>query len=334
MKILVTGGAGYIGSVATYMLLQEGHEVVVFDNFTTGHELALQKLKNDFSDKLSYFKVDLNNKMQLFEMFHTVKHIEAVFHYAAVCKVNESMEDPYKYFANNVTGSLNLIETMRDYNIDKLVFSSTCAVYGETKYTPVDENHPTNPANPYGESKKMVENIIKWYGELKGLNYVILRYFNVCGASDDGEIGDSKRPSVLLVQNAVRGALGIEPFLLTCPTVGTADGTPIRDYINVVDLNAAHIKALEYLNSGGRSEVINLGTGQGNSVLEIVNKVERITGKKIDRKKAEARKGEYAKIYADISKAKRVLGWKPERTIEDSINSLVKWYGKHPKGWE
>jgi len=334
MKILVTGAAGYIGSVATYMLLQKGHEVVVFDNFTTGHEAALKKFEEEYKSRFKYYEVDLKDKKKLAEVLKNEKGIDAVLHYAASCMVNESMENPAKYFENNVYGSLNLIESIANAGINKLVFSSTCAVYGETQYTPVDEAHPTNPANPYGASKKMVEDIIAWYGKLKGLNYVILRYFNVCGASDDGEVGDSKNPSVLLIQNAVRGALGIEPFFLTCPKVDTPDGTPIRDYINVVDLNGAHIKALEYLGSGGKSDIFNLGTGTGNSVLEIIEEVEKITGKKIERKKAEPRQGEYAKIYADISKAKASLSWEPTRSIEDSINSLVKWYKKYPKGWE
>ena len=333
MKILVAGGAGYIGSIASYMLLQRGDEVVVFDNFTTGHRGVVEKFKNEFNNQFNFYEGDLRDSASIKAILMDEKKIDAVVHYAAACKVNESMEDPYKYFANNVNGSLNLLESMRDHNVNKLVFSSTCAVYGETQYTPVDEKHPTNPANPYGESKKMVEKIIEWFGELKGLEYVILRYFNVCGASDDGEVGDSKNPSVLLVQNAVRGALGIEPFFLTCPTVDTPDGTPVRDYINVVDLNEAHIKALEYLDKGGKSDTFNLGTGSGNSVLEIVEEVEKITGKSLPRKKGEERRGEYAKIYADITKARKNLNWKPKRTLPDSINSLIKWYEKYPKGW-
>lgn len=334
MKILVTGGAGYIGSVATYMLLQKGHELVVFDNFTTGNEGVLKKFQEKYPSKFQYYNIDLLDKKGVNNVLDKEKGIEAVLHYAAFCKVNESMENPYKYFENNVYGSLNFIESMRDHNIDKLVFSSTCALYGETQYIPVDEKHPTNPTNPYGESKLMVEKIIEWYGKLKGLNYVILRYFNVCGASDDGEVGDAKNPSVLLVQNAVRGALGIDSFVLTCPKVDTPDGTPIRDYVNVADLNEAHIKALDYLTNGGESNIFNLGTGKGNSVLEIIKKVEEITGKKLPREKGEERKGEYAKIYADTSKAQEILGWEPTRSLEDSIKSLVTWYGKYPKGWE
>ncbi len=332
-KILVVGGGGYIGSVATYLLLQKGNEVVVVDNFSTGHELPLVFLKSQFKSKLNYYKADLNDPSSLKPIFKKENGIDIVLHYAASCLVNESMENPQKYFQNNVVGTHNLLTEILSAGIKNIVFSSTCAVYGEANYVPVDEKHPTNPSNPYGMSKRMIEHMLEWYGKLGKLNYVILRYFNVCGASDDGEIGDSKSPSVLLVQNAVRGALGIEPFFLTCPRVDTPDKTPIRDYINVVDLNEAHIRAVKYLKDGGRSEIINLGTGKGNSVLEIVNAVQKITGVKFDFEKGEERKGEYAVMYANIDKAKKVLGWEPKRTIEDSVNSLVKWYKKHPKGW-
>jgi len=179
----------------------------------------------------------------------------------------------------------------------------------------------------------MVEKIIEFYGKLKGLQYVILRYFNVCGATDDGLIGDAKKPSTLLVQNAVRGALNIEPFYLTCPEVNTPDKTPIRDYINVVDLNEAHLLAVKKLSKENFGEVINLGTGTGNSVLEIVNQVQEVTGVKFPLKKTPPREGDDAKKIASIEKAKKVLGWQPKRTIEDSVNSLVKWYEAHPNGW-
>jgi len=331
-KILVTGGAGYIGSIATYLLLQKGYEVVVIDNLTTGHQEPLDFFEKKFgSKKFRYYKADLRESLN--KIFKKEKNIDAVLHYAASCLVNESMENPQKYFSNNVCGTQNLLVTLLKYNIKNIVFSSTCAVYGETEYVPVDEKHPTNPANPYGLSKRMIEQMIEWYGKLAELNYVILRYFNVCGASDDGKVGDSKDPSVLLIQNAVRGALGIEPFYLTCPKVDTPDGTPIRDYINVVDLNEAHLLALKHLLQGGKNEIMNLGTGKGNSVLEIVNKVQEICGVKFDLKKAKPRQGEYAEIFADNKKARKVLKWKPKRSIESSVNSLVKWYEKHPQGW-
>lgn len=332
-KILITGGGGYIGSNSAYLMLKNGFEVVVIDNYQTGYREPLEFLQKNFgSKKIRYYNSDIRKPLK--SLFQKEKNFDAALHYAASCEVNESVEYPEKYFSNNVCGSQNLLSELIAHGVDRVVFSSTCAVYGETRYVPVDENHPINPTNPYGSSKRMVEQIIEWYGKLKSLNYVILRYFNVCGASDDGEIGDSKKPSVLLVQNAVRGALGIETFSLTCPKVDTPDGTPVRDYINVVDLNEAHLSALNYLFKGGESSVINLGTGQGNSVLEVIEKVKKITGKKFDIKKGEARKGEYAKIYANIARASDILGWRPTRSIEDSVESLVKWYKGHPQGWK
>ncbi|KKR28916.1 MAG: UDP-galactose 4-epimerase [Candidatus Woesebacteria bacterium GW2011_GWA1_39_8] len=332
-KILVTGGAGYIGSVATYLLLQKDFEVVVVDNLSTGHKEPLLFFENKFGKKkFRYYETDLRKSLDF--IFKEESGIDAVLHYAASCMVNESMENPQKYFSNNVCGTQNLLTTLLKYNVKNIVFSSTCETYGEVQYVPVDEEHPSNSVTPYGISKSIVERIVRTYGDLKLLNYVIFRYFNVCGASDDGEIGDSKKPSVLLVQNAVKGALGIEPFFLTYREVGTPDGTPIRDYINVVDLNEAHIKALEYLLGGGKNEIINLGTGDGNSVLEIVDKVQKITNVKFKARRSDPRKGEPSKLIADIKKAKRVLDWSPERSIENSVKSLIKWYTKHPKGWE
>ena len=331
-KILVTGAGGYIGSVATYLLLSEGYNVVAIDNFTTGYEAPLKLLKKKFGEKqFNYYKADLRNDIS--PIFKKEKGIDAVLHYAASCVVDESMKNPIKFFGNNVCGTQNLLSTLQDFGINKLVFSSTCAVYGDAQYMPIDEKHPTNPVNPYGESKLIVEKIIQWQGKLSNLKYVIFRYFNVCGASDDGLIGDSKRPSSLLVQNAVRGALGIEPFFITCPKVNTPDKTPIRDYINVVDLDLAHLKALDYLLEGGEPEIINLGTGTGTSVLEVIKKVEKQTGHKFDLKKTTPREGENDQAKAKINKAKKILGWSPKRKIEDSVESLIKWYKTHPSGW-
>lgn len=332
-KILVTGAGGYIGSVATDLFLQHGFEVVALDNFSTGFSHPLKLLQKKFSkSRLRYYQLDLNGDLD--SLFGKEKGIEAVVHYAARCLVDESMKNPQKYFSNNVWGSQNLLSSILKHKIKRVVFSSTCAVYGEAQYVPVDEKHPEKPSNPYGQSKLMVEQMIGWYGKLQGLNYVILRYFNVCGASDDGLIGDSKKPSVLLVQNAVRGALGLEPFYLTCPEVNTKDKTPVRDYINVVDLNRAHLKAVEYLFNGGKSETINLGTGTGNSVLSVVEKVQQVVGVKFKIEKTAPREGEYATMIASIDKAKKILGWRPERSLEDSVKSLVSWYKKHPQGWD
>lgn len=331
-KVLVTGGGGYIGSVSVYLLLQKGYEVLLIDNLSTGYKGPVDYFESKFPGKITFYNKDLKDGID--DILEKEKEIDAVLHYAASCSVDESMKNPGKYFSNNVCGSNNLLESITNHGIKKLVFSSTCAVYGEAEYVPVDEKHPTNPANPYGESKRMVEKMIEWYGKQKDLSYVILRYFNVCGASDDGEIGDSKRPSSLLVQNAVRGALGIAPFFLTCPKVDTPDNTPIRDYINVVDLNEAHILALRYLDQGGKSQIINLGTGTGNSVNEVVTKVQEITGAKFDIKTSTPREGEYAKMIADTKLAKEILGWEPARSLDDSVSSLVKWYTTHREGWE
>jgi len=330
-KILVTGAGGYIGSVAAYLFLQNGYEVVALDNLCTGYKAPLDVLKEKFSEKFRFYEMDLIHSSFLFEK---EPGIEAVVHYAASCLVDESMKNPGKYFSNNVGGTNALLSAMTTAGVKKIVFSSTCAVYGEAQYMPIDEKHPLSPTTPYGAAKKMVEEMIAWYGRLKGLRYMILRYFNVCGASDDGLIGDSKKPSSLLMQNAVRGALGIEPFNLTCPEVATPDKTPIRDYVNVVDLNEAHLKGLEYLFTDGKNDIINLGTGTGNSVMEIVHKVKEITGVKFDIGKSALREGDDAKKIANIEKAKKILAWEPKRTIEDSVKSLVGWYKLHPQGWE
>ena len=331
-KILITGCAGYIGSIASDLFLKSGYQVVGIDNFQTGYRRPIEILQERYRDKFKFYEADL--KSDLSPIFQKEKNIDAVVHYAASCLVDESMKDPGKYFLNNVTVTANLLSTMDKFNIKNIIFSSTCAVYGEAEYFPIDEKHPLNPTTPYGASKKMAEEEIQWFAKIKRIQYCILRYFNVCGATDDGSIGDSKKPSTLLVQNTVRGALGIEKFYLTCPEVSTPDKTPIRDYINVVDLNEAHLKALEYLLSKGKEEIINLGTGTGSSVLEVVNQVKKSTGVDIPIEKANTRLGDDAKKIADISKAEKVLGWRPEKTIEDSVKSLLIWYKNHPQGWE
>ncbi len=333
-KILLTGAGGYIGSHAAHVLLENGYEVVGIDNFSTGYKEPLAYLESVFGkEKFRYYDVDLTDKIRVVEVFEKESGISAVMHFAASCSVNESVENPYKYFTNNVLCSLNLLEIMKDRGVKRFVFSSTCALYGSPEYMPVDEKHPTHPESPYGESKLIAEQVIHWYGKLFGISYTILRYFNVCGALESGELGDSKRPSSLLVQNAVRGALGLQPFELTCGKVNTPDGTPIRDYINVVDLAGAHMAALKYLSNGGESDLFNLGTGVGSSVLDIVKAVQKITGVSFDLKQGEARKGESEKIVADTTKVSSKLGWKASRSLEDSVRALETWYKKHPNGW-
>lgn len=332
-KILITGAGGYIGSVSTYLFLQKGYEVVAVDNYSRGFRQPLEVLQEKFgTEKLRFYEVDL--RQDISAVLEKEPGIEAVVHYAAFCSVPESMAQPDLYFSNDTWGCANLIDAMTQHGIKNIVFSSTCAVYGESQYVPIDEKHPKNPISPYGDSKRMAEQVIEWYGKLKDLKYVMLRYFNVCGASDDSLIGDSKKPSFHLMQNAVRGAMGIEPFKMVCPKVDTPDGTPIRDYVNVVDLNEAHVLALEYLFNGGASDVFNLGTGNGNSVREIIHKVEEVTGKKIDITEGPTRAGDPARLFANNDKAKQLLKWNPSRDLEASVKSLVKWYEAHPHGWE
>ncbi|GAB4219750.1 MAG: UDP-glucose 4-epimerase GalE [Candidatus Microgenomates bacterium] len=334
-KVLITGVAGYIGSIAADLFLKNGFFVVGIDNFQTGYREPIEILKKRYGKNFVFFEKDLKDNLD--DIFKKEKDISVVVHYAASCVVDESMSNPHKYFANNPNSTLNLVETMTKFNIKNLVFSSTCALYGEAQYVPLDENHPTNPNNVYGESKLMAEKIVRWYGELKGLNYIIFRYFNVSGATEDGVFGYSKNPSTHLTENAVRSALGIVPFYLTYQKMNTPDGSPIRDYVNVLDLNEAHLLAVQKLENlnGSFKEIINLGTGTGNSVLEIVNKVQELTGKKFDIKSSEKlRQGEAPKLIASIKKAKTLLNWQPKRTIEDSVRSLIKWYTAHPNGWE
>ena len=333
--LLITGGAGFIGSHAVRLFLERGEKVVVFDNLERGFRQVIETLKMKFSEnQLVFVEGDLRNVEPIEAVFDHFE-IKAVLHFAALCLVDESMQKPELYFQNNVIGTLNLLEAMRHHNVKRLIFSSTCAVYGESQYLPLDEKHPTHPLNPYGQSKLMAESMIRWYGELHAFSFAILRYFNVCGSASDGLIGDSKKPSQLLMQNAVRGAMEIEPFYYTCPQVDTPDGTPIRDYIDVEDLVAAHAVALDYLEADGKSGIFNLGNGKGYSVKEIVSAVEKAFDLIMEKHLPEkTRQGEYAAVYAEPQKANELLGWKPKKSIDESVESLRKWYTAHPQGWE
>lgn len=332
-KILITGGAGFIGSHAVRLFLNQGYQVVVFDNFSRGFRQVLEVL-SPFGD-LQVIEGDLQDKDLITKVLAEGNFV-GVLHFAALCLVNESMSVPEAYFANNVIGSLNLLEAMRQAEVNKFIFSSTCAVYGEADYLPLDENHPKRPTNPYGTSKLMVEEMLEWYGKIHHFSYAILRYFNVCGSSSDGLIGDSKKPSQLLMQNAVRGAMGIEPFSYTCQKVDTKDQTPIRDYIDVEDLVMAHYLSFEKICQDEHfAQAINLSNGVGYSVKEIVTEVEKAFGVEIPKcTPGELRQGEYPAVYALPGKAKQLLAWETKKSLADSIASLKLWYQKHPHGWD
>ncbi len=329
-KILITGGAGYIGSHAVKVFLEKGYSVVVFDSLIRGYREPMEILAA-YGD-LTFIQGDLTRKEAIEAVFRE-HEIDTVLHFAALCLVNESMEQPGLYFRNNVDGAANLFDAMRDAGVRNIIFSSTAATYGATAVVPIDERQPQDPENVYGESKLLVERMLKWYGQLADFHSVIFHYFNVCGADSAGMIGDSKKPSQLLMQNAVRGAMGIQPFSYTCASVDTSDGTPIRDYIDVEDLVAAHFLAYEYLAQGGASDTFNLGNGRGSSVKEIVSAVEAAFGTTMEKRQGEARKGESARLYSDPTHAREVLGWRPRKSLTDSIESLRKWYTGHPDGY-
>ncbi|MCL2110457.1 UDP-glucose 4-epimerase GalE [Microgenomates group bacterium] len=333
-KILITGGAGYIGSHAVRACLEAGKEVVVFDNFSTGWREPMHIL--DKLGKLDVVEGDLRDFATINQVFADYE-IEAVLHFAAMLLVDESMLEPELYWQNNVGGSANLLRAMKGASVKKIIFSSTSAVYdGFNTPLPIMETAVPHPLNPYGESKLMTEKMIKWVADLDPtFRFVMLRYFNVCGCASDALIGDSYQPPHLLMQNAVRGAMGIAPFYYTYTEVDTPDGSPIRDYIDVEDLIEAHMMALDYLDKEEmKNDVFNLGNGKGSSVKEIVAAVEKEFGKTLEKHEAEVRRqGENKAAYTSPAKAQEVLGWQAKKSIAESIASLRAWYEKYPEGY-
>ena len=314
--ILVTGGAGYIGSHCVLALQEAGYEVVVFDNLSSGHGQVIRGT--------DFIQGDLTNLCDIASVFAGRK-IDAVMHFAAKIEVGESVTNPQKYYYNNVYGTLNLLQAMKEFNnADKIVFSSTAAVYGEPEYTPIDEAHPKNPINPYGATKLMVENILDDYNKAYGLQSIRFRYFNVAGADAQGRTGEWHEPETHLIPNILKAG-GSKTFALYGDDYDTKDGTCIRDYINVEDLAQAHLLGLEYLLNGGATDCFNLGTKEGSSVKEIFAACEKITGRKIPVKIHSRRAGDAAVLVADNAKAKSVLGWSPKRTLLDSITTAYAW---------
>jgi UDP-glucose 4-epimerase len=331
-KILITGAGGYIGSIGTSLFLKKGYEVICVDNFSTGFKQPLEFLHKRYGEnKIRIYNKDLRKGVD--DILKKEMNISGVVHYAAQCFIDESFVKPHAYFDNNISGSLKLLQSMQKFGIKNIVYSSTCAVYKKTNRMPIAENATIKPLSPYGQSKYIVEEILEWYRKTLDLQYIILRYFNVTGADNNGDLGDSKNPSLALVQNAVLAALKNKPLKITYKHVSTKDGSPIRDYINVLDLNDAHINAVDYLLKESKSDIFNLGTGTGNSVLEVIKTINTVTKENIFLQKTTPRKGEYSIMIADNKKAKRILNWEPKHSLEDSVKSLQKWYKKHPNGW-
>ncbi|NCU17992.1 UDP-glucose 4-epimerase GalE [Pallidibacillus pasinlerensis] len=327
MKILVLGGAGYIGSHAVYQLIDQGYEVVVVDNLQTGHREAIHP-------QATFYEGDIRNREFLNEVFQK-EEIKGVIHFAANSLVGESMENPLKYYDNNVYGTQVLLEAMIAANVKHIVFSSTAATYGEPEAVPITEEMVTAPTNTYGETKLAMEKMMKWCEQAHGLSYVALRYFNVAGARSTGEIGEDHDPETHLIPVVLQTALGKREYVTVFgEDYPTKDGTCIRDYIHVEDLIDAHILALQYLLDGGKSDVFNLGSNQGFSVKEIIDMARKVTEKEIPAKIGERRAGDPSVLIASSEKAKNILGWKPSRTnIERIITDAWNWHVNHPNGY-
>jgi UDP-glucose 4-epimerase len=321
--ILVTGGAGYIGSHCVLALLEQGYDVVIYDNLSTGHLETIDTLKK--YGNVIFYQGDLLNSTYLNTLFRQT-NIDAVIHFAAFSQVGESVKDPAKYYRNNVVGTLNLLDAMLNNNVKNIVFSSTAATYGEPKYIPIDENHPQEPINPYGQTKLMIEKIMDDYDKAYELKSVRLRYFNVAGADSEARIGEWHEPETHLIPNILKSTFsGGKTFEMYGTDYDTKDGTCVRDYINIEDLAQAHLLALKYLKNGGCTNYFNLGTKEGNTVKEVFDLCEKITGEKIPVAIMGRREGDPAKLVADNSKAKEVLNWGPQKSLKDSIKSAYEW---------
>lgn len=327
MSILVLGGAGYIGSHTTLELIKQGYDVIVVDNLSTG-------FRKSVPEKARFYEGDIRDYDFLDQLFKKEK-IDAVIHFAANSLVGESTTNPLKYYDNNLCGTKVLLQAMVDNNINKIVFSSTAAVYGEPERIPILETDKTIPTNPYGETKLAMEKMFYWSSKAYNLNYVSLRYFNACGADESGKIGEAHNPESHLI-----------PLILQVPNekrkhisvfgndYDTADGTCIRDYIHVTDLAQAHILAVEYLLEGGESNIFNLGNGIGYSVYEVIETARKVTNHSIPVVEEQRRAGDPARLVASSKKAKEILGWKPKfQSLDSIISSAWKWHSENPNGY-
>jgi UDP-glucose 4-epimerase len=324
MKVLVAGGAGYIGSHTVKELIRDGFEVTVFDNFSTGREELLvggEVIRGDLLDKESIKKIFKS------------KDVEGVLHFASLIQVGESYANPQKYYIHNLTSSLNLLEAMLEAGVKNFIFSSSAAVYGIPQQIPIPESHPLNPFNPYGQTKLFVEKILEDYERAYGLRFISLRYFNAAGADPEGQLGEMHEPETHLIPNILLFLLGRKrSFELFGTDYPTEDGTAVRDYIHVTDLAKAHVLALKKILSSAESDFINLGAAKGYSVLEVIKKAEETTGKKVHYAKKPRRKGDVPVLLASKEKAEQSLGWIPlHSSLETIIETAWKWHKKQPE---
>jgi len=326
MNILVTGGAGYIGSHTTKTLIQQGFYPIILDNFSSGRKELIPQGNSKVIQK------DLVDKKSIMETFKE-HHIKAVLHFASLIQVGESYDDPHKYYSANLINSLNLLEAMLEYGVKYFIFSSSAAVYGKPKTIPIVESHELNPANPYGQTKYMIEKILEDYKRAYDLHFISLRYFNAAGADPDVELGEIHHPETHLIPNILLSLLNDNRELEVYGTdFPTKDGTTIRDYIHVTDLAEAHVLALRFLMKSHKSEFINLGTNKGHSIKEVLEKTEQITGKKVVYKEKPRRKGDVAVLVASKEKAQNLLGWKLKYSdIDTIIQTAWAWHKKNSK---
>src|SRR5215831_2025640 len=322
MQIFVVGGAGYIGSICVELLLNEGHQVVVFDNLSEGHRRAVD-------ERAAFIGGNLARSEEIRRALQETRP-DAVMHFAANALVGESMQNPSKYFRNNVAAGVNLLDAMVEAGVKRFVFSSTCATFGTPDRVPIDESLPQRPINPYGESKLMFEKILRWYDEIHQLRFVSLRYFNAAGATE--KFGEDHRLETHLIPNVLKVALGQKPHVEIFGTdYETPDGTCIRDYIHILDLAQAHILAL----GASKSDFYNLGTGGGSSVREVIDSCRKVTGQKIETVEKPRRPGDPPRLIASSEKIQRELGWKPQfQSLDAIIESAWKWHQKFPRGYQ
>ncbi|WP_080844315.1 UDP-glucose 4-epimerase GalE [Cytobacillus gottheilii] len=326
MSILITGGAGYIGSHTVRYFTEKNEDIVVVDNLQNGHKDSVQ------IDH--FYNIDIRDKDALQEVF--INHnIEGVIHFAANSLVGESMSKPYDYYENNVYGMMCLLDVMKENNVKKIVFSSTAAVYGEPKQIPIMEINETNPTNPYGETKLAMEKMMKWFEQGYGTQYVSLRYFNAAGAHESGMIGEDHEPETHLMPLILQVALGVrEQIAIFGSDYPTIDGTCVRDYIHVMDLAAAHYLALEYLRKENKSDVFNLGNGNGYSVKQVIDTARKVTNHPIPSVLKDRRSGDPAVLIASSEKAKTLLGWNPQHhSLEKMIADAWNWHQGNPEGY-
>ena len=329
MKVLVLGGAGYIGSHTVYRLIEEEKvQVVVIDNLETGFKEAVHP-------EAVFYEGDIRNRAFLESVLDAEPDIDAAIHFAANSQVGESMVNPLKYYDNNLTGTKVLLEALLAHGINKVVFSSTAAAYGEPERVPIAETDKTEPTNTYGETKLAMEKMFKWVGKAHDLRYVSLRYFNACGAHNSGKIGEAHDPETHLIPLILQVPNGKRPYISVYGTdYPTKDGTCIRDYIHVADLAQAHILAVKYLLAGNSSDIFNLGNGVGFTVKEVIETAEKVTGQKIQVVEEERRAGDPAVLIASSERARKILGWKPQHnSLEEIIRTAWKWHRSHKEGF-